>query len=134
MRQGSLGRTAAAYDSFVDDDDELSVKAVLAEFKAEVARRVRPEDVETHLDLAVAYHEMGLNDEAAGELSVVQARLEFLRRSSTVEFHYLTGEIREARGDIAGALVSYRAAAALDPGHEKAVAAAERLGKFVLLG
>ncbi len=52
------------------DDFQYSVEDVLREFKKGVERTVRPEDVETHYDLGIAYKEMGLVDEAIGEFEL----------------------------------------------------------------
>jgi tetratricopeptide (TPR) repeat protein len=52
------------------DDFQYSVEDVLREFKKGVERTVRPEDVETHYDLGIAYREMGLLDEAVGEFDM----------------------------------------------------------------
>ncbi|HET9751517.1 MAG TPA: tetratricopeptide repeat protein, partial [Myxococcales bacterium] len=42
----------------------------LGEFRAKVQEIVRPEDVQTHYDLGIAYKEMGLLDEAVGEFEL----------------------------------------------------------------
>ncbi len=49
----------AAVESF-----QYKAEDVLEEFKAGVARTVRPEDVDTHYNLAIAYKEMGLLSDA----------------------------------------------------------------------
>lgn len=48
-------------------DFQYSVEDVLSEFKKGIERAVRPEDVETHFELGIAYKEMGLIDEAVSE-------------------------------------------------------------------
>lgn len=49
---------------------EQSVEAVFVEFTKGIEGVVKPEDVETHLDLAIAYREMGLVDDAVGEAAI----------------------------------------------------------------
>ncbi len=49
------------------DDFQYSVEDVLRDFKKGIEKVVRPEDVETHYDLGIAYKEMGLTDEAISE-------------------------------------------------------------------
>jgi len=49
------------------DDYQISVADVLGEFKKGVNKVVKPEDVETHYDLGIAYKEMGLLEDAIGE-------------------------------------------------------------------
>ena len=43
---------------------------VLGEFRAKIQQTVRPEDVQTHYDLGIAYKEMGLVDEAVAEFEL----------------------------------------------------------------
>jgi pilus assembly protein FimV len=43
---------------------------VLGEFRAKVQETIRPEDVQTHYDLGIAYKEMGLVDEAIAEFEL----------------------------------------------------------------
>ena len=50
------------------DDD-----GVLDDFKAGVDAHIRPGDVQTHLDLGLAYTDMGLPDDAEGEFNEVLA-------------------------------------------------------------
>jgi tetratricopeptide (TPR) repeat protein len=52
------------------DEFQYSVQDVLQEFKKGVEKAVRPEDVETHYELGIAYKEMGLTEEAIGEFEV----------------------------------------------------------------
>ncbi|MHB8420687.1 MAG: tetratricopeptide repeat protein [Myxococcales bacterium] len=67
-----LEREVAAEGASTPDGDDFqySVEDVLREFKKGVERTVRPEDVETHYDLGIAYKEMGLVDEAIGEFEL----------------------------------------------------------------
>jgi tetratricopeptide (TPR) repeat protein len=49
---------------------QVPAKEVLGEFRAKVQQAVRPEDVQTHYDLGIAYKEMGLLEEAIAEFDV----------------------------------------------------------------
>jgi tetratricopeptide (TPR) repeat protein len=53
-------------------DYQVSVEEVFSEFKKGLAKVVKPEDVETHYDLGIAYKEMGLIDDAIGEFTVAR--------------------------------------------------------------
>ncbi|WP_224243989.1 tetratricopeptide repeat protein [Hyalangium gracile] len=55
-----------------DDDFQYSVEEVFAEFKKGLEKVVKPEDVDTHYDLGIAYKEMGLSDDALGEFAVAR--------------------------------------------------------------
>ena len=52
------------------DPFQVPAHEVLGEFRAKVQEAVRPEDVQTHYDLGIAYKEMGLLDEAFGEFEL----------------------------------------------------------------
>src|SRR5262249_40074605 len=54
------------------EDFQYSVDEVFAEFKKGLEKVVRPEDVDTHYDLGIAYREMGLLDDAIGEFTVAR--------------------------------------------------------------
>jgi pilus assembly protein FimV len=56
--------------SAAGDDFQYSVEEVFSEFKKGLEKVVKPEDVETHYDLGIAYKEMGLIDDAIGEFNV----------------------------------------------------------------
>jgi pilus assembly protein FimV len=66
----SLADTPAAAPS--DDEFQYSVEEVFAEFKKGLEKVVKPEDVDTHYDLGIAYKEMGLIDDALGEFDVAR--------------------------------------------------------------
>ncbi|WP_224366854.1 tetratricopeptide repeat protein [Hyalangium versicolor] len=55
-----------------EDDFQYSVEEVFAEFKKGLEKVVKPEDVDTHYDLGIAYKEMGLSDDALGEFAVAR--------------------------------------------------------------
>lgn len=56
----------------VGGDYQVSVEEVFSEFKKGLAKVVKPEDVDTHYDLGIAYKEMGLVDDAIGEFNVAR--------------------------------------------------------------
>ena len=49
---------------------QVPADEVLGEFRAKLQQLVRPEDVQTHYDLGIAYKEMGLLEEAIAEFDV----------------------------------------------------------------
>ncbi len=51
-----------------EDDFQYSVEEVFAEFKKGLEKVVKPEDVDTHYDLGIAYKEMGLHGRRAGRV------------------------------------------------------------------
>jgi pilus assembly protein FimV len=61
---------SAAQGDSREDEFQYSVHDVLQEFKKGVEKAIRPEDVETHYELGIAYKEMGLTDEAIGEFDI----------------------------------------------------------------
>jgi tetratricopeptide (TPR) repeat protein len=63
---------ASPAPSSSDDDFQYSVEEVFAEFKKGLEKVVKPEDVDTHYDLGIAYKEMGLTDDALGEFAVAR--------------------------------------------------------------
>ena len=52
------------------DSFQVPVHEVLGEFRAKVSETIRPEDVQTHYDLGIAYKEMALIDEAVAEFDL----------------------------------------------------------------
>jgi len=69
-----VGTSADEEDQPLDGDvlESFQVPAseVLGEFRAKIQEIVRPEDVQTHYDLGIAYKEMGLLEEAIAEFDV----------------------------------------------------------------
>ena len=57
-------------DGDVLESFQVPADEVLGEFRAKLKQLVRPEDVQTHYDLGIAYKEMGLLDEAIAEFEV----------------------------------------------------------------
>jgi len=66
----NLGDDAAAAAP-AEEDFQYSVEEVFSEFKKGLAKVVKPEDVDTHYDLGIAYKEMGLLDDAITEFKLV---------------------------------------------------------------
>ncbi|MEN9798057.1 MAG: hypothetical protein RL653_1753, partial [Pseudomonadota bacterium] len=52
--------------------EQVTAEQVFSEFKKGLARVVKPEDVETHYDLGIAYKEMGLLEDAASEFEIAR--------------------------------------------------------------
>ncbi|RKH64320.1 type IV pili formation protein SgmX [Corallococcus llansteffanensis] len=67
-----LGGDSLAAVPPADEDFQYSVDEVFAEFKKGLAKVVKPEDVDTHYDLGIAYKEMGLLDDAVHEFEVAR--------------------------------------------------------------
>jgi tetratricopeptide (TPR) repeat protein len=57
-------------DGDVLESFQVPAQEVLGEFRARLQEVVRPEDVQTHYDLGIAYKEMGLLEEAVAEFDV----------------------------------------------------------------
>jgi tetratricopeptide (TPR) repeat protein len=90
------------------DDFQYSVEDVLREFKKGVERTVRPEDVETHYDLGIAYREMGLLDEAIGEFDM--AAKGAIGKPREADCLATIGECLKGKGDLAGAALVFEKA------------------------
>jgi pilus assembly protein FimV len=87
------------------EEFQYSVEDVLSEFKRGIERVVRPEDVETHYDLGIAYKEMGLMDEAISEFEIALRGAE--GKPKEADCLSLLGACRAAKGDYAKALTAY---------------------------
>jgi hypothetical protein len=76
-----------------------AIDGVFEEFQRNIGRAIAPEDVQTHHDLAIAYQEMGLFEDAREELAFVleHARGELLQRAVKALF----GKDFGFRGDLA---------------------------------
>jgi tetratricopeptide (TPR) repeat protein len=66
---------------------------------------VRPEDVETHYDLGIAYKEMGLMDEAISEFEIALRGAE--GKPKEADCLGLLGACRAAKGEYAKALAAF---------------------------
>ncbi len=90
------------------DEYQVSVDEVFAEFKKGLEKVVKPEDVDTHYDLGVAYKEMGLVDDAVGEFTI--ARKGCLGKRKEVDCLSMIGMLQVQRGDAAAAIDAYQQA------------------------
>ena len=89
-------------------DFQYSVDEVFAEFKKGLAKVVRPEDVDTHYDLGIAYREMGLIDDAIGEFTI--ARESCLGTKKEIDCWTMIALLQKTNGDPAAAVESYKCA------------------------
>lgn len=94
-----------------EDGFQISHEDVFAEFKKGVAKVVKPEDVETHYDLGVAYKEMGLLNDAVGEFE--QALQGATGKPREVDCCFSIGECKRISGDNPGAIEAWRRGLAL---------------------
>lgn len=94
---------------------------VLEQFKAGVAQTVKPEDVDTHYNLAIAYREMGLFDDAIEALEL--ARSGCAGEAKEIDCLMLIGLCHQARGEGRKAIEVLREGAGLagSPDVEKAL-------------
>ncbi|QRK04002.1 tetratricopeptide repeat protein [Archangium violaceum] len=106
---GDLGGEQPAA-SAVEEDFQYSVEEVFAEFKKGLAKVVKPEDVDTHYDLGIAYREMGLIDDALNEFSV--AREGCMGKKREVDCLTMIGLLQAQRGDAGAAVVTFKQALA----------------------
>jgi tetratricopeptide (TPR) repeat protein len=113
---GELGEyaqeAAAEPASSGSDDYQVSVAEVFSEFKKGLEKVVKPEDVETHYDLGIAYKEMGLIDDAISEFSV--ARQGCVGKRKEIECLTMMGLLQVMKGDFVGAVDSYMQGLASD--------------------
>jgi tetratricopeptide (TPR) repeat protein len=83
-------------------DYQVSVDEVFSEFKKGLEKVVKPEDVDTHYDLGIAYKEMGLIDDAIGEFNV--ARQGCLGKKKEVDCLAMKAALQVMKGDFAAAI------------------------------
>ena len=95
-----------------NDEYQVSVEEVFAEFKKGLEKVVKPEDVDTHYDLGVAYKEMGLIDDAVGEFTI--ARKGCLGKRKEIDCLSMIGMLQVARGEVAAAIDAYQQGLASD--------------------
>ncbi|ATB42546.1 hypothetical protein CYFUS_008025 [Cystobacter fuscus] len=105
---GDLGLEQAAPP--VEEDFQYSVEEVFAEFKKGLAKVVKPEDVDTHYDLGIAYREMGLIDDALHEFAV--AREGCLGKKRELDCLTMTGMLQLQKGDARAAVGTFKQALA----------------------
>jgi tetratricopeptide (TPR) repeat protein len=89
-----------------EEDFQYSVEEVFSEFKKGLAKVVKPEDVDTHYDLGIAYKEMGLLDDALHEFDV--ARQGCVGTKRELDCITMTGMLQLQRGDAAAAVAAFR--------------------------
>lgn len=87
------------------DDYQVSVEEVFAEFKKGLEKVVKPEDVDTHYDLGVAYKEMGLIDDAVSEFSI--ARKGCIGKRKEIDCLSMIGLLQSMKGDYAQAVEAF---------------------------
>jgi tetratricopeptide (TPR) repeat protein len=100
--QSDTGEAPAAGN----DEYQVSVEEVFAEFKKGLEKVVKPEDVDTHYDLGVAYKEMGLIDDAVGEFSI--ARKGCLGKRKEIDCLSMIGMLQVSRGEVGPAIEAYQ--------------------------
>jgi tetratricopeptide (TPR) repeat protein len=90
------------------EDFQYSVEEVFAEFKKGLAKVVKPEDVDTHYDLGIAYREMGLIDDALHEFAV--AREGCMGKKREVDCLTMIGLLQAQRGEPGAAVDTFKQA------------------------
>ncbi|MFY0570636.1 tetratricopeptide repeat protein [Archangium lansingense] len=106
---GDLGGEQPAAPA-VEEDFQYSVEEVFAEFKKGLAKVVKPEDVDTHYDLGIAYREMGLMDDALNEFAV--AREGCMGKKREVDCLTMIGLLQAQKGDAKAAVGTFKQALA----------------------
>ncbi len=99
---------SAPPESAAGDDFQYSVEEVFSEFKKGLAKVVKPEDVDTHYDLGIAYKEMGLVDDAIHEFTV--AREGCAGKKKEIDCLTMMGLLQLSKGDHAAAIDAFRSA------------------------
>jgi pilus assembly protein FimV len=89
-----------------EEDFQYSVEEVFSEFKKGLAKVVKPEDVDTHYDLGIAYKEMGLLDDALHEFDV--ARQGCVGTKRELDCITMAGMLQLMRGDAGAAVALFR--------------------------
>ncbi|NVJ17839.1 tetratricopeptide repeat protein [Myxococcus sp. AM010] len=102
----NLGDDAGATSLPAEEDFQYSVEEVFSEFKKSLAKVVKPEDVDTHYDLGIAYKEMGLLDDALHEFDV--ARQGSAGGKRELDCITMMGMLQLLRGDAAAAVEVFR--------------------------
>ncbi|MBL9037313.1 MAG: tetratricopeptide repeat protein [Archangium sp.] len=92
------------------DEYQVPMEEVFSEFKKAVEKVVKPEDVETHYDLGIAYKEMMLVDDAINEFMV--ARRGCVGKRKEVDCLTMIGMLQVMKGDFPGAIDAYMQALA----------------------
>ncbi|MBI5537892.1 MAG: hypothetical protein HY898_34540 [Deltaproteobacteria bacterium] len=93
--------------SIDDEDDPKDVEELMASFKKGVEELIRPEDGQAHYDLAAAYREMGLIEDALEELALAAQAPAFACRAGLE-----LGQLLLQRGDKEQAIAAWKKALA----------------------
>jgi tetratricopeptide (TPR) repeat protein len=95
--EGFDGPTAEA-SPYMDGDHQVDVEEVFAKFKEGVAKQISVDDAQAHYDLAVAYKEMGLLEDAIREFEIAarDPRRECVCQSMVGMIHVERGNLNEA--------------------------------------
>ena len=96
---GELEHEAPVAEAAPAEDYQVSVEEVFAEFKKGLEKVVKPEDVDTHYDLGVAYKEMGLIDDAVTEFTI--ARKGCMGKRKELDCLTMIGLLQQLKGDFA---------------------------------
>lgn len=102
----NFGDDAGASALPAEEDFQYSVEEVFSEFKKSLAKVVKPEDVDTHYDLGIAYKEMGLLDDALHEFDV--ARQGSAGGKRELDCITMMGMLQLLRGDASAAVDAFR--------------------------
>lgn len=103
---GDFGGGAEAPAATAGEDDyQVSVEEVFAEFKKGLEKVVKPEDVDTHYDLGIAYKEMGLIDDAVSEFTI--ARKGCIGKKKEVDCLTMVGLLQVMKGDFPMAIDAF---------------------------
>lgn len=89
-------------------DYQVSVEEVFSEFKKGLEKVVKPEDVDTHYDLGIAYKEMGLIDDAIGEFTV--ARQGCIGKKKEIDCLAMQAALQGMKGDFSAAVEALKTA------------------------
>ncbi len=108
------------------DDFQYSVEEVFSEFKKGLQKVVKPEDVDTHYDLGIAYKEMGLVDDAIGEFE--QARQGCIGKKKEIDCLTMKAMLQAQKGDFQAAVETFKEAMA----SEHATGEAEKALRYEL--
>ena len=100
---GGPGEVSAATPG---DDFQYSVEDVFDEFKKNLKRVVKPEDVETHYDLGIAYKEMGLLEDGIGEFE--QAAAAAAGKKKEIDSLVMVGLCRVEKGELTEATEAFQ--------------------------
>ena len=104
--------------------DMVNVDQVFEQFKKGVEQQVSADDWATHMDLGIAYKEMGLLDDAIAEF-----RLAMTNPAKAAQCHMFIGLCNMAKGAWAEAIAAFKRGLYVDPKSDQ-----EELGLYYELG